>query len=204
MNNLFVFGDSFSLKNYESYGDYINFKGYTPKMYHEQIAEKLNLKLDISAYQGCDNYTIFEYFIEKIDKIKKDDYVIFNWTDISRFRLVQNDGTWIVIYPYMIDYTDFNGMLDDIDKKAMNQICLNRNNDLFINEINSYIKLINTHLKNNKVIHWSWINYKNKMKLSLPYEKLETIFEETGGVINDNHYSENGNYLLSEKIIKLL
>jgi len=204
MNNLFVFGDSFSLKNYESYGDYINFKGYIPKMYHEQIAEKLNLKLDISAYQGCDNYTIFEYFIEKIDKIKKDDYVIFNWTDISRFRLVQNDGTWIVIYPYMIDYTDFNGMLDDIDKKAMNQICLNRNNDLFINEINSYIKLINTHLKNNKVIHWSWINYKNKMKLSLPYEKLETIFEETGGVINDNHYSENGNYLLSEKIIKLL
>ena len=132
MNNLFVFGDSFSLKNYKSYGDYINFKGYIPKMYHEQIAEKLNLKLDISAYPGCDNYTIFNYFIEKIDVIKKDDYVIFNWTDINRFRLVKNDGTWLVIYPHMIDYTDFNSMLDDIDKKALNQICLNRNNDLFI------------------------------------------------------------------------
>jgi hypothetical protein len=71
-------------------------------------------------------------------------------------------------------------------------------------DLNNYIKIINKAFINNKIIHWSWLNYENKTPLSINYIDMETIKQDTNGLIDDFHYSEKSHIILSKNFINLI
>ncbi len=203
MKTIFIFGDSFSasyipdpLSNTDWRTNYVNWKGYTPKVYGEILADKLNMKLINNAVGGNDNYTIFETFCDNAEYIKNDDIVIIGWTSYFRFRLA-NKNNWQQILPW------YKSEIEGISNQTIQEILLNRESSKkYVDEINSWIKLINLYLKNNKVIHWNWdgLSYSTKIN-GYHLNKFETIYTETYGEIDDGHFSESGQLKLSDFFI---
>lgn len=186
--NLYIFGDSFSAGfSFESNwtNNYINWKGYTPKGFGEIVSQKLNLELINLAENASDNYSILQKFCDNVNNIQKNDLVIIGWSSPLRFRLVSND--WITILP---NYDKFSTKEIDktkISESTLIEILLNRDDVRYCNEVNSWIKLLNTLDKN--IIHWTPFDQRlNCMFLN----KFETIFTETNGELNDWHFSEKG------------
>ena len=77
-NNLWVFGDSFSVpfKKIEKECPYVHYKGYCPKIYSELLSEKLEYNLIDMSVGGCSNYSLFHKFIDCMEKIKPNDILI--------------------------------------------------------------------------------------------------------------------------------
>lgn len=194
MSTLWTFGDSFTESYNEKYiwaKDYIQWKGYTPKVYSEILSEELNTNLMNLAVGGSDNYTILHSFINVIEQIQLDDILIFGWSSVVRFRLADDLKNWKPLLP---NYNNNLKFLKDISKETIDEILVNRTSSLYINEVNNYIKLINHTLKNNLVIHWT--PFKENLN-ALNINDIQTIRKETNGEINDGHYSENGHIELS-------
>ena len=80
----------------------------------------------------------------------------------------------------------------------------NRSNKLYISELESWINLINTSFKHNKILHWTWDNRKINGCVNIPMENFENIALETDNYINDKHWSELGQKDVSDYMIKLL
>lgn len=197
MATLWVFGDSFSTPFDSPYIDlwakeYINWKGYTPKIYSQIIATKLEMKLETFAKGGLDNYTILETICENIDKIKDDDILIIGWSSTLRFRLIDNFSNTLSIIP---NFETNLSNIDFISSQTIEEVLLNRfqhyNN--YDYELFRWTRLINKSL-NCKVIHWKW-------EVLTQYE---TIKIETNNEINDGHYSESGHLELAKDFIKHL
>lgn len=195
MQKIWAFGDSFTdrfiITNNTAY---TNWKGYNPKTFLELISS--HYKCDVKNFAkdyGMDNYTIFNCICDNIELIEPNDLVIIGWSEPVRFRLVDTSTQkWRTILPdgYLrikrgLPYV--NG----VDDEVVRSIFENRKNQLWIHEINSWIKIINKALFNTNVIHWSWYN-----------DTRETITEETNGAVDDFHYSENGHIDLANWIIK--
>lgn len=197
-SNLWIFGDSLSagfLMKVEWCKKYIEWKNYIPKSYGELISEELNLNLINLAEGGLDNYSIFEIFCNNSHKIKKDDYIIFGWSSPVRFRLVTDDQNWIIFIP---NFKNTNLNRRSISENTINEILLNRNCFRYSEEVNSWIKMINNLLKDNLVTHWTAFDD----KLKCDYVRgLETIHMESNGIINDQHFSEKGQYELSKILL---
>jgi hypothetical protein len=201
MATLWTFGDSltesYNIK-YDWSRKYVEWKGYVPKVYGDVISERLNLNLSNLGAGGTDNYSIFQNFCEVSHKIKKDDVVIFGWSSPLRFRLPRNDNRWEVFLP------NFTKNLTDVDGISMNtvqEILSNRDSIKFVEEVNSWINLIDVFLKDIKHVHWT--AFDNRLKAQLP-KNLETIEDETNGFIVDRHFSEKGQLDLSEVLIYFL
>ena len=91
---------------------------------------------------GNDNYTIFQTFCDNVEYIKNNDIVIIGWTSYCRFRLTDKNN-WQQILPTV----DFK--IDGISKQTIDEIFINRESSgKYVDEINSWIKLINLYLKN--------------------------------------------------------
>ena len=212
-SNLWVFGDSFSASTNEISKKYCDFKNYTTKNYIDIISNKFNFNVMSFASGGDDNYTIFHKFINKINNIDKNDVLIFGWTDFLRFRIISKEKNFLPICPLELSQIGENqnrkNKILEMDanifysKQTLTEILVNRDNDLYINEINDFINIINFSFKNNKIIHWSWMDYKNKLNLSIPFMKLETINDENKDIV-DFHYNEESHKILANKIIELL
>ncbi len=200
MKTIWIFGDSFSASytpdshsNTDWRTNYVNWKGYAPKVYGEILANHLNIRLINKAVGGNDNYTIFQNFCDNAEYIKNDDIVIIGWTSYFRFRLA-NKNNWQQILPW------YNSEIEGISTQTINEILINReSSNKYVDEINSWIKLINLYLKNNKVIHWNWdgLSYSKKIN-GYHLTKFQTIYTETNGEIEDGHFSEIGQLKLSE------
>lgn len=200
MKSIWIFGDSFSasykpdvFSNIDWRNNYVLWKGYAPKVYGEILANHLNMKLINKAVGGNDNYTIFQTFCDNAEYIEKDDIVIIGWTSYFRFRLA-NKNNWQQILPW------HKSEIEGISNQTIDEILLNRESSKkYVEEINSWIKLINLYLKNNKIIHWNWdgLAYSTKIK-GYHLNKFESIYTETNGEIEDGHFSENGQLKLSE------
>ena len=81
-----------------------------------------------------------------------------------------------------------------MDRDSINKLLANRANKKYGEEVNAWIKLINNTLKDNNVIHWTpFVGNINATFL----KEFELIRDETGGVINDGHFSESGHIELS-------
>lgn len=178
---------------------YTIWKGYIPKIWPELIAEKLDCELKNMAIPACDNYTIFENICSVSNQIKQNDIVIISWTNPTRFRLVSEieNKNWIYVL------ANFNKDLvskfkNTISENTLNEIIYNRKSDLYINEIENWIKLINKTFQTNKVIHWSEFITAGNIQL---IKNCERISFETGGLIEDYHFSEKGNYDLAQIIM---
>ena len=195
MKRLHVFGDSFTDANIISNNkSYLKWKGYTPKTFHEIISEKLNL--DVTNYAksfGMDNYTIFQHICDNVNDLDGS-IVVINWSEPIRFRMVDTSTQkWKTIIPESVMRLNkglpyVNGVINE----TIDDVFVNRENPLWITEVNSWINLINKALQNSVVIHWSWYNNNDR----------ETITKETNGDVIDFHYSEKGHAQLAEWIIK--
>jgi len=212
MNKLWTFGDSFTesfTKKTEWKFDYLNWKGYTPKSFGEFISDKLKLYHINLAIGGTDNYTILDTIIGSLDKIKKDDVIVIGWSNTMRFRVVTNTNIFSTIRPGLLDnilYSNDKIKYIELSNSTLKEMCINRDSNIYIDELNNYIKLLNFTFNNNKIIHWSpFAQDREGLNTNLKTTKrYETLKDETNGLINDGHFSENGHKALSEDLIDLI
>jgi len=208
MDTLWAFGDSFTESYVAQEGtpkhwrtDYINWKGYETKVYPEFVAEKLNLNLVNKGKGGCDNSFIFEEFCKVASKIKKNDIVIFGWTDVNRFRLF-NKNNKCGFFNASIEKD--GGFFSHISLDTFEFLSVKTIQEIIINELSNWIQLINLFLKDINVIHWSWDKQNSICKDVIISSNYERIKDETKGSIGDGHWSENGHRMFSEFLIKQL
>lgn len=200
MNKLWTFGDSFTEGYnpfYEWSEKYIEWKGYKPKVYGEIIAEELGYELVNRGLGGSSNQTILERICDSIDKIKSDDLVIVGWSSPIRIRLVDKWGNWQHIHPATIDKIIKIG---EVSPESISEILENRYHLKYCQEVDSWVKLINKSLNENQIIHWKY--HIEKINVHTITEK-ENIYKETDGLINDGHYSENGQKEVANELIKI-
>lgn len=211
MNKLWVFGDSYS-EPFSKIGamkwkmDYNNWKGYTPKCYGEMVSDKLKLKHINLAIGGADNYTILDSIISVLNAINSNDIIIIGWSHTIRFRVVNTSGTFSTIRPrslsYELESKKITGHLE-ISNSTITELAVNRDNSIYIDELNNYIKLLNFSFSKNKIIHWSPFRLDSYGLLTTQpsLKQLEIVSKETNGKIDDAHFSENGHIKLSEQFI---
>lgn len=199
---IWTFGDSFT----ESFSDnnadwvskYTDWKGYVPKVYGEVIAEEMGLELVNMGKGGSDNYSILQSICDSVRAIDKDDIILIGWSTTTRFRLVSKYGFWKPIIP---NFDKNLRNLENISKDTIDEVLVNRTHNLYIDEVRSWIKLLDYTFSNNTLIHWSPLEYgaaKNHFK------HLETIRTETNGVIDDGHYSESGHKELGKILMDMI
>ena len=141
-----------------------------------------------------DNYSIFESFCEIVDKIKKNDVLIFGWSSPERFRVISAGGYWRQMAP---SYDRSSPIVHNLSEQTIDEIFVNRTHIKYSTEVNNWIKLINIALKDKVVIHWTpFASNINAYFLN----GFEIIKNETKGVVNDGHFSEGGQLELSEKL----
>lgn len=202
---VWAFGDSFTdsfippdWKN-DFRHKYVDWKGYIPKVYCEIIAEHYDMEFKNFGLSGGDNYSILEEFSKESANIKEEDIVIIGWSNVDRFRLVAEYGEWVSLLP---NYDHMLFRFKDISESTLMEIFNNRmTKKNYLSEINNWIKLIDTTLKNVRHVHWTPFNQKiNALKI----HKMNTIEMETKGLIRDGHFSEIGHEEISQILIKMI
>lgn len=221
MKTLWTFGDSLTdyfnppptlIKHWRH--EYIEWKGYVPKVFGEIVSEKLNYNYVNTAMGGCSNNQIFEEFCKVCDLIKTDDILIFGWTNQERFRLSNIKNGWTNFY---INFRKKNTkelkdhffnlsleQVDSISKETIQQIMFNRSNPNYVIEVENWIKLINLSFSKNKIIHWSWDERMKNSSTIIELNKFENIRTETNGEINDPHWSESGQSEMANLILEII
>lgn len=195
---LFTFGDSFT-EGYDDYSlwskNYINWKGYKPKLFSEIVSEKLNYELVNYGVGGSDNYTILESFLKHHKEITKDDFILINWSSTERFRVVTKSEKWLSMVP------NFNNSLGDLDvsENTIEEMFVNRTSPKYVDEVNHWINYLK--LTNKRIVQWT--PFTNKLKCNF-LGGYNTIKDETKGVLKDGHFSELGQKQLAEDIISLI
>jgi hypothetical protein len=182
--------------------EYVEWKGYVPDVYGDIIARNLKLKQFNYAKSGTNNYAIFQTICDSINEIKENDVVIIQWTQVSRFRLVNRFNEWEDFYADVTHYKEKLKKCDDISKSTISEILVNRTNDKHSEEIVSWEKIINKTLTNNKILFWSpFVNISGYGKI---LKSMETIAIETDGKIPDPHFSEKGQKDLANILLNKL
>lgn len=201
---LWVFGDSYSegfetlSMKYKSFEEYVNYKGYVPKNYVDFLQNHFSYNVKNRGKAGVSNATILKEIIESSDKIDKEDIIIINWTSISRFRVSSVDGDfWDIVTTENVEPVE--GLLSQTTLEEMKVNRIHKN--VFYKEILEYVKIIKRLFPTNHIIFWTWdfpydvvgnATITELRGILTPIKQFETIINETGQVINDHHYSENG------------
>jgi len=215
---LWIFGDSFSdrFSGYDvvKYHDsdyrvrYHKWKGYSPLSYGEVISKELGCDIEILSSAGSSNTEIFHTFISKMDEITEGDLVIVNWTYLNRFRIA-NDNNEFDKVMIQAGCKSPNSL---INIKSLEEIGVNRNSHtIYYKEVSDYSKVIKK-ICNNKIYTfiWTFMNHSEKMDKYIKefYDEvksinnLETITQETLGIIVDGHYSEYAHQQVADEILK--
>lgn len=204
-NTLWTFGDSLtdfyyppSPKFRHWRHEYTEWKGYNTKVYGEIIAQKLNMNLVNKAKGAHCNSFIFEEFCKVSNQIKKDDIVIFGWTNQQRFRLSDKNNNWVYFNTNPTDDSAFflqgePSNLKLLSKSTITEILINRIYSVYSIEICNWINLINHTLKDIIVFHWSWSDYDNECDI-YHAKGFKTIKDETNGYIDDAHWCEQSHF----------
>jgi hypothetical protein len=201
MATIWTFGDSLTerFNSKEQWAkDYIEWKGYVPKVYGNFISENLNYELQNKGIAGSDNYTILQTFCNSYELIQPNDIILIGWTSCYRFRLVTKYNKWSPLHPNFDNYLkNFN----NLSKNTIDEILINRDNIQYVDEVNSWIRFINKACVNNKVIHWN--HYHNNLD-TFYFVNFERIRDETNGIVNDSHFSETGQKHLSNELLNII
>jgi hypothetical protein len=201
MPKLWTFGDSFTEyynPKYKWAREYIDWKGYRPKVYGEVIAEELGYELVNKGLGGSSNQTILETICNSINDIQLDDVVIVGWSSPIRFRVVDEYGGWQHMIPHML--LNFK-KIGNISAESVLEILENRYHEKYSEEVDNWVKLIDKALIGNKVVHWKY--HTDKINVHA-ISNLEGINKETKGLIDDGHYSENGQLIVAKELIKII
>jgi hypothetical protein len=214
MNTLFTFGCSytadFETGNLIPYLKYKEYRGGTyPKSWPTLLSEKIGMNIKNYGIGGTGNQSIFEQFCIHCDDINENDVVIIEWSFIHRYRLA-DDIIWRNFS--LGSLTNFN--------EFHNMIFVNRTNELYIDEIFNFIKLINEFSKSKKfkIFYWladeemkkrlskdtinieNFIYWKKSIKGETHLQGGLTIKEETNNVVDDDHFGELGHQIISNII----
>ena len=214
MNKLWVFGDSYSEPFSKPGGspwkaEYKSFKGRWSEVYSEMVANELKLKHINLAKGGADNYTILDSIIDVVNTISANDIIIIGWSNTLRYRIVNRYNNFTTIYSKSLESSfklNKTQYLFDLSDSTLTEMAVNRNNSIYINELNNYIKLINFSFPNHKVIQWSPF-YLDREGLNTTFpttNEYETVREETNGIVNDEHFGENGHREVAKNIINAI
>lgn len=163
MSTLWTFGCSFTAEyfpvgylnmpsKYDEYKEWRN--GSLPDVWPTLLAKKLNFDCQNRAIGGSSNYEILRQYVEVSDKIKKDDILIFGWTSVLRYNVVNFCDN------------NFNNILPNtkipinclrMSQQTLDEITYNRSHEKWATEIHGYIKIINLYVKNIgcHVFHWT-------------------------------------------------
>jgi hypothetical protein len=205
---IWIFGDSYSAP-FDSIGvglwaeEYIKWKGYVPKTFGDNLANKLNTEVRNFALGGSDNYTIFESIIKNAPEFKKDDIIIVGWSSIVRFRLVNDSNKFDFVLPNINN----SKMISDISEATMNEILVNRTNPMYFEEFKIRFDFLNWLLKDMKLIQWTaWGGNLQTNKYVIEFSKEDKTYVniETNGLVNDTHYSELGHIELTDDFMELI
>jgi len=205
---VWIFGDSFSAPFDNSEmgpwsKEYIKWKGYVPKTFGDNIADKLNTEVRNFALGGSDNDTIFELIIKNAPEFKKDDIVIVGWSDIVRFRLVNDFNK----FDFLLPNKSNSEVISDVSETTINEILVNRLNPMYFEEFKIRFDFLNWLLKDITFIQWTaWVSnlQTNKYVINFAKQFKPNIHLETKGVVNDTHYSELGHIELTDDFMKLI
>jgi hypothetical protein len=164
MNNLWTFGCSFTAEydtidgqfhpfknNYDRYRDFRG--GELPDIWPTILAKKINYNLVNCALGGSSNYRILMQFSDVCDKIKKDDILIFGWTQKTRFLAANfSQDIFNDVLPIGASYPDLQ-----FSQKTIDEILVNRTHNLWSIEVMKWIRMINTFVKSvgAEVYHWT-------------------------------------------------
>lgn len=203
MGKLWTFGDSCTESFTGFSPEYVNWKGYIPKVYGEIISEKLGLMLENFGKSGISNYQIFQNVCDNIEKINHEDIIIISWTQIHRFRLVNDENEWQLFYNSEKEILRSLKKCKYISNNTIDEIIFNRmvHENKYSEEIRSWEKIIRTSFAKNNMVFWSPFNDAIYGSLWL---KLETIKIETKNIIVDPHFSEYGQIQLSNILLERL
>ena len=191
MRRLFVFGDSYTQK-WEYNSPYSMWKGYTPKTYSELISEELGIECFNFSWGGWSNYDIFEAVCQNIDSIKENDIVIILWSGLDRIRLVNHRlNMWVSIQPNSFNMLKRVELIDDdISENTIDELMINRQHNLYKEEVRNWIKLLKHTFKSNIFINSTWYG----VNWGIDVAQYETIVEESNNQMIDWHWSEKGQY----------
>lgn len=230
MRTLWTFGCSFTAEYDPIDGIFFPFEndfdkykkwrgGNLPPVWPTILGEKLNCKVMNCAVGGSSNYNIFNQFINVCELIKKDDIVIFGWTNLTRFISVNLDEN--IFTQILVSENNFGGT--GFSKRTIEEIMYNRSHPLWALEVNQWMRFINTYLNNIGAYNFYWTadetifnqntiqdddqkyivvrdNESTKTNL-LGYLNLPMFFggilrarivEETNGAVIDDHMGEFG------------
>lgn len=200
MKTLWNFGDSFSTpfeinaKYTNSWADkYCKFKGYTPKIAADYIAEELDFEHRFQSKNPYDNESILENIIDILDEVKEDDILLIGIAPFNRFRIIDQNSTINKWFVHNINQTVNEDHF--IGEECLNKIALSKNNMLQVKYLEKISKLIKMAIPNNKVFYWHWGCMNN-------FIKIETILDETEGTIPDHHWSEKTHKVFAEWFIE--
>lgn len=194
---IWIFGDSFSVpfeKHIDNKCDwaidYCNHKKKIPKTFGSVLSDLLKTDVTNLAIPGCDNYTMFHSYIKNIENIKKDDIVIFGWSNTLRYRLGNdfNKFTTIIIE---WDKKKISEEFSNLSKNTLDELLIIRNSLVYYDELSEFIKIIKYSLPNNMIYNWS--PFADVQKNIVDLENIITplgINIETNGLVNDYHYGE--------------
>lgn len=206
MGVVWTFGDSLTERYnpiFEWSRDYIEWKGYLPKVYGNFVSETLGYDLQNMGKAGSDNYTIFETFCNTYPLMGDDDIIIIGWSCYLRFRLADKWSKWGTV---IANFDNFLGIFN-VSETTINEILINRDNVRYIDEVNNWIKFINVVCSNKKVIHWTPFESNKRYGVgfnSFYFPTMERIDTETEGLIDDAHFSERGHQTLASKMIHIM
>jgi hypothetical protein len=196
----------------ESWGEIISKKLNYNFLNYGGINANLNKKEHLRG--GNCNFTIFNNFCELSNKFQENDIVIVEWTFMERFK-------WVLMDCNQMKSILPNSYPENVDKRTMNDIIVNRSSNLWIDELFSQMKLMDelSKIKNFKLFYWTIdkriydhkfdeIINNNKFLLSDVIKKNigimdlvfrnggNTIFFETNNKINDYHFGKIGHEVL--------
>ena len=232
MNTLFTFGCSFTedfreVPNNTGQSVYVRdyLKGEIPDAWPTVLSKLLGFNVENYGKGGSSNYEIFDRICSHCDEFKKDDIVIIGWTGVNRFRWANFDeDKWNHIIP------NHNSKIHNevyITNNTLNEILVNREHDLYVDEIYKFQKMIDQLSKSGgfTVYYWAMDNrlinnlssdlLKDKkyicgeaigQDVSIP--KLinmyggKTIVDETNNLIIDYHYGKTGHQVQGELFYK--
>ena len=195
MNNIWVFGDSFSedVRNvphraagrWEYINQYLN--GIPYDSWSTLLSSKLGYNLFNKAANGGNhfdymgsgnsNQALFNNLYFFSSQFKKNDIVILGFTDIVRFEWVIEDGTSYSVLPNL-----YPPMQNKNLKIVFDETLIQRNNDYYYEELINKCNILDSLSKSVgfKVIYWSWNNGPERfiLKNNLSKENWILLYEE--------------------------
>ena len=208
---IWIFGDSFSCRferhlelNNQWAIDYCEFKNKIPKTFSDIIAGNLKTDVNYLSKAGSDNYSIFHSFIKEIDNIKDDDIVIFMWSSVLRYRLSGKHKEFLSIVPETdLDRLKNEDLIDEyFSQTTLDDLLLNRNNNLYYTELEELIKITKKSIKNKNLYHLSGFHYVRDEIEDIENVSPGTISMETNNNIRNEHFGEMGHFSLATYLLK--